>query len=279
MSATVDLHIHTNYSDGTKSPSEVLKIVREKNLSAFSICDHDNIEGYFKTKEMLTPDDPELVPGVELSAGSGTEDIHILGYYFDPESELLKTSLEKFRELRNRRGLEMLNKLKELGIELSYDEVLEIAGDSAIGRPNIAEALHRAGYVNSFDEAFQRYIGFHGPAYVPKKNLTPPQAIELVHNAGGIAILAHPGIANAGKHIEEFIHCGLDGIEAYHPNHNRRLQNSYLKYADKNSILATGGSDYHGREGRYGNIDCMKVPEELWKKLKERHSQKIRGQN
>jgi len=279
MSGTVDLHLHTNFSDGTKSPSELLNIVRKKKLSAFSICDHDNIEGYFKTRAILAPGDPELVPGVELSAGSGTEDIHIIGYYFDPESEILKSSLEKFRELRNRRGLEMLNKLKALGIELSYDKVREIAGDSAIGRPNVADALHRAGYVNSFDEAFQRYIGFHGPAYVPKKNLTPPEAIELIHDAGGLAVLAHPGIGNAGKHIEEFIRYGLDGIEAYHPNHSRQLQKNYLKYAEKHGLLATGGSDYHGREGRYGKIDCMKVPEELWKKMKDRHTKEKRGQN
>ncbi len=279
MSGTVDLHLHTNFSDGTKNPSEVLQIVREKNLTAFSVCDHDNIDGYFKIRSMLSPEDPELVPGVELSAGQGTEDIHILGYYFDPASELLKDSLEKFRERRNRRGLEMLNKLKALGIDLSYEKVLEIAGDSAIGRPNVADALHREGYVNSFDEAFRRYLGFHGPAYVPKKNLTPPEAIELIHDAGGIAILAHPGIGNAGKHIEEFIRYGLDGIEAYHPNHNRQLQINYLKYAEKHGLLATGGSDYHGREGRYGKIDCMKVPEELWKKLKERYLKKLRGQN
>ena len=113
----------------------------------------------------------------------------------------------------------------------------------------------------------------------PKKNLVPQEAIELIHRAGGLAVLAHPGIANAGKHIEEFIRYGIDGIEAYHPNHNYRLQRNYLEYAAKNGLLATGGSDYHGREGRYGDINCMKVPVELWQKLKEKHEKSSRGQH
>ncbi len=279
MPETVDLHLHTDFSDGVTSPEEVLNKVRELNLVAFSICDHDNIDGYFAIKKLLDEDDPELVPGVELSAGAGGEDIHILGYYFDPDSKNLKKALKMFRESRNRRGAEMLNKLKKLGVELSYEEVREIAGNSAIGRPNVADALFRNGYVGSFDEAFVRYIGFHGPAYVPKQNLTPQEAVELIHEAGGIAVLAHPGIAKAGTHIEELIRYGLDGIEAYHPNHSKRLRNSYLKYASRTGILATGGSDYHGREGRYGNIDCMKVPAELWLKLKERHLKNRRGKN
>ena len=279
MDETIDLHIHTNFSDGTKSPSEVLDIVREKKLAAFSVCDHDNIDGYKELKASLTADDPELVPGVELSAGQKNEDIHILGYYFDTESDLLMASLEVFRDKRNRRGMEMLKKMEGLGIKLSYDELKKIAGHSAIGRPNVADALHQAGHVGSFEEAFVRYIGYHGPAYVHKDNITPAEAIELIHKANGLAILAHPGIAKAGKHIEEFIRYGLDGIEAIHPNHNQRLQQSYLKFAEKNGLLATGGSDYHGRGGRYGDIDSMSVSAELWRKLKEKHLSELRGQN
>lgn len=279
MDGCIDLHLHTNHSDGTKSPSGLLAEVRKAELTAFAVCDHDNIGGYFAVKELLDQDDPELVPGVELSAGTKGQDIHVLGYYFDPDSEILAKALEKFRELRNRRGGEMLKKLSKIGINLSFDEVKEIAGKSAIGRPNVADALLRAGHVNSFDEAFQRFIGFHGPAYVPKDNMTPKEAIELIHEAGGVAVLAHPGISNAGKHIEEFIRYGLDGIEAYHPNHNGRLIKNYMNYAEKNNIIATGGSDYHGREGRYGRVGSMKVPSALFIKLKEYHEKNKRGRN
>jgi predicted metal-dependent phosphoesterase TrpH len=270
MDARVDLHIHTYYSDGLSSPEEILKIVRDKDLIAFSICDHDNLGGYLSVRSLLDDGDPVLIPGVELSAGSENIDIHILGYYINPESDELKDALENFRDGRNRRGAEMLNKLKELGIDLSYDDVKKLAGKSAIGRPNVADALVKAGAVNSFGDAFARYIGYHGPAYVPKRNLTPKEAIDLIHRADGLAILAHPGLGGASKFMNEFVEFGLDGIEVYHPNHNSRVQRNYSDYAAKKSLLITGGSDYHGRDGRYADIGTVAVPEEIWKQLEKR---------
>jgi len=182
----------------------------------------------------------------------------------------LNTALEKFREKRNLRGVEMLNKLKDLGIDLSYDYVKELAGRSAIGRPNVAEALFRTKAVKSYQKAFDKYIGFNRPAYVPKANMTPKEAMGLIHRAHGLAVLAHPGIANVGRYIDEFLTYGLDGIEVYHPNHNRSLQKTYLELTIKKSILATGGSDYHGREGRYGEIGSQPVPSETVDALKNR---------
>ena len=254
---TADLHIHTNFSDGLNSPEEILEIVKEKQLKVFSISDHDNIGGYLYLDKILNEDDPELIPGVELSAGQGAEDIHILGYFFDPSSDELNSALRLFRDKRNQRGVDMLL--------------------SAIGRPNVADAMVKVKAVNSFAEAFDKYIGYSCPAYVPKHNITPKEAIELIHRAEGLAILAHPGIAGAGSHIDEFLSYGIDGIEVYHPMHNSRLQKSYKDFAEKKDILITGGSDFHGRQGKHGQIGSMSIPDNTLTLMKERLSLLNRG--
>ncbi len=268
MSGRIDLHIHTSYSDGLSSPAKVLEIVRKKKLSAFAICDHDNVKGYFAIRELMTDGDPEVVPGVELSAGKDNDDIHILGYYFDPASSILESALEECRDRRNRRAEQILAKLKEIGIEITLETVQEIAGNSAIGRPHIADALLKVGAVKSYESAFGKYIGNNCRAYVPKKNITPPEAIDLIHRAGGLAFLAHPGLGNAFLHLDDFIKLGLDGIEIYHPNHSYYRRSKFLAFAEEKKLLATGGSDYHGREGRFGMIGSQSVPEELLEGLK-----------
>jgi predicted metal-dependent phosphoesterase TrpH len=270
MTARIDLHIHTTYSDGLASPKEVIAAVRKKGLAAFAVCDHDNFDGYFETKTLLRDSDAELIPGTELSSGQSGEDIHILGYFFDPASYLLKTTLENFREKRNRRGEEMLLKLKRLGVDIPLGMVREIAGDSAIGRPHIADAIVRVKAVRRYEDAFARYIGIDGPAYVPKSNLPPKESIELIHSAGGLAFLAHPGIARADRHIDEFIDYGLDGIEVYHPFHSESQRKTYLEIVEKRGLLACGGSDFHGRERHYGMIGSQPVPPEFLTNMKKR---------
>jgi predicted metal-dependent phosphoesterase TrpH len=279
MPGHIDLHIHTFYSDGLASPEEVIKSVRQKKLAAFAICDHDNLEGYLKAKELLKNDGPELISGVELSSGKDDEDIHILGYDMVPDNDFLNDALDKFRLKRNQRGKKMLIKLKEMGIDIPYELVLEIAGYSAIGRPHIADALVRAKKIGDYETAFRRYIGKDGPAYVPKDNLEPKKAIELIHKAGGLAFLAHPGIGRAGQYIDEFIIQGLDGIEVYHPKHGSRLKKIFLKMAEEKSLLTSGGSDFHAREGRLSMIGSQSVPYENLARIKERQNIKNRGVN
>ncbi len=269
---SADFHIHTYYSDGINSPEEILDMAREKQLKSFSLADHDNIGGCLHLADILTKDDPELVPGVELSAGQGNEDIHILGYFYDPQSDELNSALQQFRDKRNQRGAEMLNKLKEQGIIIPLEMVQEFAGRSAIGRPNVADALVKVGAVSNFSAAFDKYIGYGSAAYVSKYNISPREAIELIHRAKGLAILAHPGIAGAGAHIEEFLGFGLDGIEAFHPMHNSRLQKTYQEFAEKKNILYTGGSDFHGRQGKYGQVGTVSIPDNTLALMKERLS-------
>jgi len=277
MSGRIDLHIHTSYSDGLSSPEKVLEIVRKKRLVAFAICDHDNVEGYFAAKRLLVENDPELIPGVELSAGKDNDDIHILGLFFDPGASILNGALKECRERRNLRAEKMLAKLKELGIAISFEMVQEIAGNSAIGRPHIADALLKVGAVSSYEAAFGKFIGNKCRAYVPKKNITPGEAIELIHKAGGLAFLAHPGIGNAASYLDEFIKLGIDGIETYHPNHIGRQRIKFIALAEEKKILATGGSDYHGREGRFGAIGSQSVPDDLLIAMKEKINSKNRG--
>ncbi len=279
MTNKIDLHIHTTFSDGLSTPAEVLDIARKKKLSGISICDHDNFAGYTVITELMRDNDPEIIPGVELSAGIGGEDIHILGYLFDPESDTFIKALEEFRNSRNKRGEKMLKKLKKLGFDISMELVKEIAGDSAIGRPTIADAMVKAKVIKKYDEAFSKFIGLDGPAYVPKYNLSPQDAIELIHAAGGLAFLAHPGVAQAYRYIDEFIGYGLDGLEVHHPYHNNYLRKNLAETADKKSLLKSGGSDYHGRERHHGNIGSQPVPGEWLVDIKNRLNQESRGEN
>nr|MBN2277592.1 PHP domain-containing protein [candidate division Zixibacteria bacterium] len=277
MPRYIDLHVHTTYSDGRDDPGGILRLARELDLAAVAIADHDNFGAYLEACNLLREGDPELVPAVELSAGQDGEDIHILGYYFNPKADAFSRAIEGFREKRNQRGEKMLNKLKDLGIDIPLELVREIAGDSAIGRPHVADAMVRVKAVGRFEEAFNKYIGLDGPAYVPKANLTPREAIRLIHQAEGLAFLAHPGIANAAVHIDEFTEYGLDGIEVYHSFHNNSTRRRLTKIAEKKGLLKSGGSDYHGRDDRHGMIGSQPVPLEFLIAMKEKVKLKNRG--
>jgi len=270
MARYIDLHLHTNLSDGVLSPEELLDLVRDKNLEAFSITDHDNLEGFLAVKKLLKKDDPELIPGVELSVSSKNGDLHILAYCFDSDNMVFNRTLNDFKTNRNQRGRLIVQKLNELGIDITYEDVSEYAGSAAVGRPHIALAMLNRKYISRYEEAFVRYIGNNKPAYVPKKNMTPVEAIKLIHSAGGIAVLAHPMIDNACRHIEALVGLGLDGIEIYHPS-NRQSDGDRLKQtAERFRLVTTGGSDYHGLEDHVGMIGSQKVPVGLLVKFKEK---------
>lgn len=270
MPDCIDLHLHSTYSDGTDSPETLLKLAREIGLKAIAITDHDNIGGYFKAREFLAKDDLELITGVELSCGKSGEDIHILGYLFDPDAEVMTDALNELRRRRNRRGAQMLNRLEKLGISIPPEMLDEIAGESAIARPHIADALVRVGMAKTYNEAFDKYIGNDCPGYVAKKNLLPVEAISMIHEAGGLAVLAHPALCNTIRYVDEFVKYGLDGIEVYHSRHNSAVMRRFTEIAKKYHLLISGGSDYHGRDGRYGMIGSLNVPADLLAKMKEK---------
>jgi predicted metal-dependent phosphoesterase TrpH len=276
MADLIDLHLHTTHSDGILTPAQLLDEVRTRNLAAFAVTDHDTIDGYLETRTLLQPGDPELVSGVELSVGVGQSELHLLAYLVDPENEALAASLTAFQKERNRRGRRMVEKLNELGIPLEFDQVLARASGAVVGRPHVAEAMVKQGLVSCFEAAFRDYIGNQGPAYVPKSRLQPREAIELVHQAGGVAVLAHPFINEANLYIDELIELNLDGLEVNHYSHSKQQVRELKRLAKRHGLARSGGSDFHGRSEHEGEIGVDQVPVEYLDDLKRR-ALEIRG--
>lgn len=272
----VDLHVHTNCSDGLLWPEAVVDYCIKHGIRVLSITDHDTVEAYHVLKGKIGDKDLKLVPGVELSTSMKGADFHILGYLLDIENPEFVNRIENFRVERMKRGEKIVEKLNELGIDLSIDTVKKIAGNSVMGRPHVADALVKEEYVLTLDEAFARFLGYHAPAYVPKKYLTPKEAIKLIHDAGGVAVWAHPGPVGKDEFLPTFIELGLDGLEAYHPLHSPATARHYVDLAKRNNLIYTGGSDCHARKERI-LIGSQKVPYKSYKMLlqaKEKLAQK-----
>lgn len=270
MPDTIDLHMHTTCSDGKKSPAELLALVRTSGISAFAVTDHDTLDGCREVRRLLQPGDPELIAGIELSATMGPRDAHLLAYLFDPDDAALNEAIDSFRRQRVERGYRILEKLTALGLDVPFEEVRKAAGDGVIGRPHVAEAMAAVGAVRNYEEAFRKYIHNDGPAYVPKARMTPKQAIALVHAAGGIVVLAHPFLDDMYLHLEHLVGLGLDGVEIYHYMHTKAEVKRAAELARTYNLVMSGGSDFHGRENRSGNIGSTRVPAELLESLKTR---------
>ncbi len=265
----VDLHIHSNHSDGRQSPRQVVDDALELGLKAVSITDHDVVSGYGEAAEYANGKEIEIISGIELSASKADDDIHLLGYLFRPDQGHLLETIERFRRIRFERGKKMVTRLGRLGMKLDYERVLEAAGEAAVGRPHLAEAMVKAGFVASYNEAFARYLGMNGPVYVPKAKLTPAEAIKLIHEAGGVVVMAHPVLTNRDDMIAEMVAAGLDGMEIFHPTHTNTIRKRYRQMAKRHGLFMTGGSDSHNRKGRYGDIGQEKVPYECLVSMKE----------
>lgn len=256
----IDLHIHTTASDGLLKPEEVVDIAVAKHLKAIAITDHDTTYGFTHAAEYAAEKNIELISGVELSCLYMESDVHILGYFINHLDESFIRIIQRFRQDRYKRGEAMVAKLNELGINLSMETVKSIAGKASVGRPHVAEALVKEEYVQTFDEAFARYLGYHASAYVPKKHFDVDHAIDLIHRIGGLAILAHPGTLKHDEYIPDFVDMGLDGLEAHHSKHKSAMASYYKGLAKKHGLLYSGGSDCHGpRKGKI-LIGTVKVP-------------------
>lgn len=242
----VDLHTHTRYSDGVLTPTELVRKARKHQIHALSITDHDTIEGYEEALEAGNQFGVEIISGVELSITLADEEMHLLGYFFDPDSVLLREHLHFFREERRKRVERMVERLNNLGVPLDFDDVLAKAGGAALGRPHVASALVEGGYVDTYQDAFVEYLRDDGAAYVSKTEFDAREALHTLHEAGGIGVLAHPGNWTSGAALKELIRYGLDGIEVIHPSHDFVLTRYYRQIAREFGLIETGGSDYHG---------------------------------
>ncbi|PIQ90840.1 MAG: phosphatase [Candidatus Omnitrophica bacterium CG11_big_fil_rev_8_21_14_0_20_41_12] len=264
-----DLHVHTLASDGTYTPAQLVKEGLKRNLSAIAIVDHDTLDAIEEAIEAAKDTDLEIIPGIELTAQHEGLEIHILGYFMDYRNATLREKLKLLQANRIERVHKIIENLKGLGVELNADAVFKISGKSTVGRMHIARALVQEGNVRTIQEAFRKYIGDKSPAYVLGFYLTVPDAIKMIHDAGGLAVLAHPYILHNDELITEFSGYGLDGIEIYYTEHSQSMVNFYLNLAKQLNLLVTGGSDFHGNAKPDIKLGMIKIPLELVEKLRE----------
>lgn len=243
-----DLHCHTTCSDGTFSPEDVVGMAARLGLKALGITDHDTIEGWAEADRAGREWGVEIVHGLELNTDWQGIEVHILGYELDGSSPVLREKLDQLRRARHDRIGEIIIALARLGIKIELEQVEAVVRGESVGRVHIAQVLMAGGYVESVGEAFERYLAAGAPAYVPRHKLTPREGIELIRQAHGVSVLAHPGIHPVDQAIGEWVDDGLQGIEVIHSRHTLSDQQHYERIAREYNLLATGGSDFHGEK-------------------------------
>lgn len=267
--ARVDLHIHSNRSDGMLSYREIVDIAVERDVKAISLTDHDDIRGLAEAEQYCLEKNIEFVSGIEISARAKNFDLHLLGYFFDYYDKNLIDYVNFFQEERVKRAQKIVELLKKFGINLSFDFVRQKAGPGSIGRPHIAEAMVEEGYVYNYYDAFNRFIGDGCPCAVPKYKISPAEAIALINKAGGVCVIAHPGSDITDEGLLELIKCGLNGVETIHPRHNQEQINRYRDLVNTYGLIETGGSDCHGKRFSDILIGKLDVPYSIVENIKQ----------
>ena len=263
----IELHAHTHFSDGALSPESLVELALEHDITALAITDHDSVEGIAPALAAAGTD-IEIVPGIEISSLLEGHDLHILGYFLDSESSALRERLALFRDERRQRALDIIARLEKLGVPVSADEVFGSAGPGVVGRPHVAQALLRAGHVPTIELAFQKYLGLRGSAFVPRPAFASTEAVRVIRDAGGVAVLAHPGTLER-RLVEQLAEAGLAGIEVWHPQHGMPAQKRWFQTAQELGLVPSGGSDFHGPH-RGAGLGEMPVPERSLDDLRAR---------
>ncbi|HKA23835.1 MAG TPA: PHP domain-containing protein [Candidatus Eisenbacteria bacterium] len=273
---TCDLHSHSLWSDGTESPAQVVEHALARELSALALTDHDTLEGIPEARSRAQGTSLRIISGVELSSAEHGAEVHVLGYFLDENLDELTAALARFREVRRERARLMLERLSSLGMPLSEEDVFARAKGGTVGRPHVAEALVAQGHCATLDEAFRRFLGNHGPAWVPKPVLTPVEAVGLVRRAGGAAVVAHPATIGRDSLIADLAKQGLAGLECIHPKHDPSTTERYRDMARRLGLVPTGGSDCHGRRPGGSMIGYGDVPLSVVDELEEA-ARSVRG--
>lgn len=275
MLPKADLHIHTKCSDGRLTPVEAVELAAEKNLKALSITDHDTYDGYFDAIERAAELEIELIPGVEITCSFEDREAHLLAYYFNVDTNYFADFLTSQRVARRDRIKGIIETLNEKGVEIDYPEVRAEANGANIGRPHVAKVMISKGYARNIPDAFMRYLSEEKLGDI--KNSYPDfrDAVGIVKNIGGAAVLAHPGRMYSDAEVLKFIEAGIDGLEVIHPSHNWTMQKKYTELADNHSLLMTGGSDYHGdKEMAYKHLGVVTIAAKHCEKMKRMTDQR-----
>lgn len=278
MSDFVDLHSHSTASDGTLPPAEVARLAKASGLSAWALTDHDTIAGVLEAADASRELGLDFLPGIEISAEfphPGT--LHILGYGVDPHSPTLTHLTETLIAARDNRNPRIINKLNQLGVSVTMSEWEQASGGTVVGRPHLAAILVRKGYVSSIKQAFEKYLGQGAPAYFDKERLAPAQALELIRQSGGLAVLAHPvqlrlpDDSQLQQILRQLIDLGLQGMEVIHSDHTSELIERYTALADRFQLVKTGGSDFHGvnkKDIALGSAKGRRIPRQFYDDLR-----------
>jgi 3',5'-nucleoside bisphosphate phosphatase len=268
-----DLHLHTNFSDGTYTPEELAAHGHRLGFRALALSDHDTVEGCPRMAAACAANGTEFIPAAELTAELDGHELHLLGYYLDTSHPRLLTELARFQEVRQNRIHEMVARIQKLNVPLCVETVFAIANCRSPGRPHVARALVKQGLCYNLDEAFDRFLKKGKPAWVPKFKMSALEAIDLIHEAGGVAVMAHPGLNRCDDLIPALAECGMDGLECYHTKHATAEATHYIRYAEQLKLLITGGSDCHGLSKGKPLIGGIKLPYFRVEALRERAEQ------
>lgn len=277
MNKYIDLHTHSTCSDGTLTPTEVVKLAKERGLSAIALTDHDTIDGLCEAIDAGRKYGIEVITGIEFSVAADTE-MHLLGLGFDLDCPAITNILDEMIVQREKRNHIVIELLKNIGIDITIDDILAEATSRVTGRSQIAKAMLKKGYVSSIKEAFDKYLSFGKPAFVDKNTLSPEDAINIIHKSGGKAFLAH--LNQTGKSDEELYEllthlkkCGLDGIEGYYTEYTDDMNTRYRKMAEDIGLLLSGGSDFHGTNKDGYELGTgkgnLRIPYEILEKIKQ----------
>jgi predicted metal-dependent phosphoesterase TrpH len=271
-----DLHLHTVFSDGTYTPEEMVFQASKHGFAALALTDHDTVEGCHRAAVACKAANIEFIPGTELTAEQDRDELHILGYFLDTNNPRLLAETAKFQDVRQNRIREIVTRLNAVHVPITTDAVFALANCRSPGRPHVARALVKAGLCGSLDEAFERFLKKNRPAWVPKFKMSAADAIDLIHHAGGVAVMAHPGLSHCDEVIPSMVEAALDGIECFHTKHSTAIAEHYLEIADEYNLIVTGGSDCHGMSKGKPLIGTIKLPyqhvEKLRAKVAERRS-------
>lgn len=273
----VDLHMHSVYSDGTCTPAELVALAEAGGVAAIALTDHDTVAGIPDLLAAAENSPVEIVPGIEISATCARGTMHILGYLIDPTSAVLLEKIKKMQRGRDQRNQEILKKLNKLGYVLQWSEIEQQAGKDVVGRPHIAAALLQRGYVKTRKAAFDLLLAKGRPAYADRYHFSPQESIEMIHAAGGAAVLAHPAtLALKDKALKQMLEelkgYGLDGVETYYSSHRPDQIAKFAQWGEELGLICTGGSDFHGANTPDIKVGTgfgqLNVPDEVLAQLK-----------